>query len=109
MNPPLKYPDEDVLWAPNEITIDIPLHLHPTRVVLQSEPTGTGIGEEEDQSRPVAETNRFKKIGSYARFQAEAKKCPYGNTIQFYIFTKAFKDPISVDIAPFDCNQRSSK
>ncbi len=30
MNPPLKYPDEDVLWVPNEIMIDIPLRLHPT-------------------------------------------------------------------------------
>jgi hypothetical protein len=107
MNPPLK--EENVFWVPNEVTVDVPLHLHPTIIVLQSEPTGTGIAEYEDEIKVVAEMKRFKKVGDYARFQTEVKSCPYGDTLQIYISTRDLQQPIGVYISPFECKQRASK
>ena len=36
MSPPLKPPDDNIFWVPNQITIDVPMRLHPTKVQLES-------------------------------------------------------------------------
>ena len=35
-------PIRDALLVPNEVTVDVPLELHATRVIVQSYPLGTG-------------------------------------------------------------------
>lgn len=38
--PPPEPPDENVIWAPSEVTIDVPLRMHPTKIQLNAGPAG---------------------------------------------------------------------
>ncbi len=107
MNPPLKSPDENILWVPNEITIDVPLRLHATKVQLKSGPTGTAVA---DAFKPFAETAHYKKAGGLARFELQIKSCPEAdNAFLFYIFPAHLPYPIAVNSQPFECEQVPAK
>jgi len=107
MNPPLKLPDEKIFWVPNQITIDVPLRLHPTKVQLKSGPTGTEIA---DQLKLFAETAKYKKAGGSVRFQLEIKDCPgVADAFTFFIVAPRLPYPIVVNYQGFECKQRASK
>jgi hypothetical protein len=106
VNPPLKPPDENVIWAPSEVTIDVPLRLHPSKVRLNSAPTGSDVAE----FKLFAETARYKKVDSFARYQMEIKNCPEGdNGFVFNILSPRLPYPIVVNSKPFECKQRATK
>jgi hypothetical protein len=107
MSPPLKSPDDNTFWVPNEITIDVPLRLHPTKVQLMSGPTGTEVA---DAFKLFAETARYKKVGNSARFQLEIKNCPgVDNALEFLIASPKLPSPIVVNYQPLECQQHGDK
>jgi hypothetical protein len=68
--PPIR---DALLLVPNEVTVDVPLELHATKVIVQSYPRGTGVGDIPYEG--LAAVHRFQKVGKYARFDGEIKKC----------------------------------
>src|SRR5262245_31358403 len=65
-------PIEDALVVPNQVTVDVPLELHATKVIVQSYPRGTGVGD--IPSEGFAAMDHFRKVGKYARYRAEITK-----------------------------------
>jgi hypothetical protein len=107
MSPPLKYPDDNMFWVPNQITIDVPMRLHPTKVQLKSGPTGTEVA---DAFKLFAETAHYKKVGNVARFQLEIKNCPgVDNALEFLIVSAKLPFPIVVNYQPLECRQHDNK
>ena len=107
MSPPLKPPDGNIFWVPNQITIDVPMRLHPTKVQLESGPTGTEVA---DAFKLFAETAHYKKVGNIARFQLEIKSCPgVDNALDFLIVSPKLPYPIVVNYQPLECQQHESK
>jgi hypothetical protein len=107
MSPPLKSPDEHIFWVPNQITIDVPMRLHPTKVQLKSGPTGTEVA---DAFKLFAETAHYKKVGNIARFQLEIKSCPgVDNALDFLIVSPKLPFPIVANYQPLECQQHESK
>jgi hypothetical protein len=107
MNPAFKVPEENVFWVPNQIIVDVPLRLHPTKIVLWSGPTGAEVA---DAFKVFAETKRSKKVGDYARFQIEVKSCPgVDNAFELDVCTPDLQYPIEVNIQPFECKQGAPK
>src|SRR5215469_11510815 len=106
VNPPLS-PTENILWVPNEITIDVPQRLHAARVVLLSGPTGTAAAE---AFKPLAEAKNYKKVDGNARFKIPVKDCPGSDTaLEVGIYSQRFPYPLTLNIQPFQCKQGSPK
>jgi len=107
MNPPATAPDENVLWVPNEITVDVPMRLHPSKVELKS---GPAAAEGADTFKPIAETTHYKKTEGVARFRFDIKSCPGSdNALQFEIVAPRLPYPITVNRQPLECKQRAAK
>jgi hypothetical protein len=106
MNPPLST-GENVFWAPNEITVDVPMRLRATRVVLQSGPAGTAAA---DAFKSFAETKHYEKAGAIARFKIAVKSCPGAdNAFNLDIYSPRFPYPFTVNIQPFECKPGAPK
>ena len=67
MNPPLS---GNILSAPNEITVDVPMRIRAVKVALLSGPGASGAT---DQFKPVAEVKNFKKVEGNARFKVQGE------------------------------------
>jgi hypothetical protein len=103
-NPPI----EDALVVPNEVTVDVPLELHPTKVIVQSYPLGTSMGNVPYEG--LAAMYRFQKIGQYARFRGEIKKCTDQGSVQVNVLCKGFERyPITAYGLAVECRQNGSK
>lgn len=81
-SPPL----DGALLVPNEVTIDVPLELHATRVVVSSYPLGTEVADIPSQT--FIEMHSFQKVGKYAQFRGEIKKCTDQGSVQVSIYCK---------------------
>jgi hypothetical protein len=85
-NPPIN----DALLIPNEVTVDVPLELGQiNRVVVSSYPLGTGMADV--PSEGFVEMHRFQKVGKYARFRGEIKKCTEQGSVEVYVYCKGFE------------------
>jgi hypothetical protein len=88
MNPPLS---GNILSAPNEITVDVPMRIRAAKVALLSGPRGTT-----DQFKPVAEVKNFKKVEGNARFKMQVKDCPgTEDEFELAIYSPRFPYPSS--------------
>jgi len=102
LNPPISSSDQ-VLQVPNEITVDVPLRLHATKVVVLSGPTGTSVA---DAFKPLAEIKNFKKVDGNSRFKTQMKDCPGSdNALEVSVYSPRFPYPLTVNIQPFECKQ----
>ncbi len=107
LDPPLKMPEENTLWVPNQIVIEVPLRLHANKVQLKTGPAGATTA---DQFKLLAETAHFKKAGNIVRFQMELKNCAGSdNAFLFNIVSPKFPYPLVVNYQPVQCKQRESK
>lgn len=98
----------DALLVPNEVTVDVPLELHATKVILQSYPRGTGVGDIPYEG--LAAMDRFQKVGKYARFRGEIKKCTDQGSVEVDVFCKGFESyPIRAYAMAVECRQASPK
>jgi hypothetical protein len=105
MNP--QAPSESVLLVPNEITVEVPLRLHPNKVQLKSGPSGTEVP---DAFKLIAETTHYKKSGGVVSFKLEIKSCPgTDNALDFNIFSPRLPYPITVNRQPIECKQGEGK
>ncbi len=105
MNPPVKAADGNKLWVPNEITIDVPVRLHATKVQLNSGPTGS---QSANDFKLLAETIHYKKAGGITRFKLELKTCPGADTaFDIAITAPKLPYPIAVDYN-LECKQASA-
>jgi hypothetical protein len=75
-----KPPIVDALLLPNEVTVDVPLDLHATEVIVQSYPLGTGVAD--IPSEGLAAMHGFHKVGKYARFRGKINKCTDQGSIE---------------------------
>ncbi len=106
LNPPINTPDENIIWVPNEITIDAPLRLHATKVQLDVAPVGT---QSPEQFKLLSETKHFKKVEGSERFHLDLKSCPELNAgLVFYVVSPRLPYAIVVNPKPFECKQRVS-
>lgn len=102
LNPPPTEPDGNIIWVPNEVTIDVPLRLHATKVQLNTGASGTEIG----QFKLFAETAHYKKVDGLARFQVKIKSCPQADSgFMFDILSARLPYPMAVNSKPFECKQ----
>jgi hypothetical protein len=53
-----KPPIGDALLVPNEVTVDVPLVLHATKVIVQSYPLGTGVADIPSEGLAAMNTSR---------------------------------------------------
>jgi hypothetical protein len=104
MNPPLS---GNLLSAPNEITVDVPMRIRAAKVALLSGPSGSGTG---DQFKPVVEAKNFKKVDGNARFKMQVKDCSgTADAFEIAIYSPRFPYPLVVNQQPFQCKQSSAK
>lgn len=103
-NPPI----DDALFIPNEVTVDVPLELHATKVIVSSYPLGTGVA---DIPREVfVEMYRFQNVGKYARFRGEIKKCTDQGSVDVLVFCRGFESyPITAYGMAVECRQVGPK
>lgn len=102
-----KPPIGDALLVPNEVTVDVPLGLNATRVIVQSYPRGTGVG---DPYEGLAVMYPFRKVGKYARFRGEIKKCTDQGSVEVDVLCKGFEHyPIRAYGMAVECRQRRPK
>ena len=103
-NPPI----DDTLFVPNEVTVDVPLELHATKVIVSSYPLGTGVGDV--PSEGFVEMYRFQKIGKYVRFRGEIKKCTDQGSVEVLVYCKGFEHyPIRAYGMAVECKQVGPK
>src|SRR6266498_1990788 len=103
-NPPI----DDALLVPNEVTVDVPLELRATKVTASSYPLGTGVGD--IPSEGFVAMSRFQKVGKYARFRGEIKKCTDQGSIRVDVFCKGFeRHPITPYGMAVECRQVNPK
>lgn len=88
-NPPLEGPDGTGLVVSNEVTVDVPLELHATKVVVSIYPLGTGMGDV--PSELFIAMYHFKVFGKYVQFRGEIKKCTERGNLQVLVFSKGFE------------------
>jgi hypothetical protein len=101
-NPPIK----DVLLVPNEVTVEVPLELgRVSQVVVSSYPLGTGMGDV--PSEGFVAMYRFQKVGKYARFRGEIKKCTDQGSLTVDVFFEGFERyPMSAGVGgAVECEQ----
>jgi hypothetical protein len=85
-NPPLG----DLLLVPNEVTVDVPLELgKASKVVVSSYPLGTEMGDV--PSEGFVAMYRSHKVGNYARFTGEIRKCTDQGSLSVDVFFKGFE------------------
>jgi len=95
-------PIGDALVVPNEATVDVPLELHATMVIVQSYPLGTGVAD--IPSKGLAAMHRFHKVGKYARFRGEIKKCTNQGSIEVEVLCKGSEHyPIRAYVMAVEC------
>lgn len=106
-NPPI----DDGLLVPNEVTVDVPLELQASKVIVSSYPRGTGVAECcSDKSEALAAMYRFQKVGKYARFRGEIRKCPEEEDLMVYVFLRKFERyPITPYGMAVECRQIGPK
>jgi hypothetical protein len=105
-NPLLK----DVLLVPNEVTVDVPLELgEVSKVVVSSYPLGTGMGDV--PSEGFVAMDRSHKVGDYARFTGEIRKCTGQGSLIVDVFFKGFERyPMSAGVGgAIGCEHRCTK
>jgi hypothetical protein len=103
-----KPPIGDALLVPNEVTVDVPLELHATKVIVQSYPRGTGVGDIPYEG--LAAMDRFQKVGKYARFRGKINKCTDQGSVEVDVFCKGFEDyPIRAYGMAVECRQADPK
>jgi hypothetical protein len=107
-NPPL---DSDILLVPNQVTVDVPLELHPTNVFVSSYPRGTEVAECcSSDSEDLATMSHFEKVGTYARFRGIIEKCPKQEDYEVLVYGKGFAhNPIKPDGSAIECRPIGSK
>ena len=99
-------PDENVIWAPSEVTVDVPLRMHPAKIQLNAGPAGT----EAATFKSVAVSTHYKKVGNVARFQMQIKSCPEGdNLLVFNILSPRLPYPLAANPKLFECKQKTIK
>jgi len=99
---------EDALLVPNEVTVDVPLELHPTRVIVQSYPRGTDVGD--IPYKGLAAMYRFQKVGKYARFRGRISKCTDQASVEVDVLCKGFEHyPIRAYSLAVECWQAAPK
>ena len=99
---------EDALLVPNEVTVDVPLELHPTRVLVQSYPRGTDLGD--IPNKGLAAMYRFQKVGKYARFRGKISKCSDQASVEVDVLCKGFeRHPIRAYATAIECLQEAPK
>lgn len=81
--------EDALLLVPNQVTVDVPLQLHATKVIVQSYPRGTGVGD--IPNKGLAAMYRFHKIAKYARFRGEIEKCTDQGSVEVEVFSKGFE------------------
>jgi hypothetical protein len=93
-----------LLLVPNEVTVDVPLELHATRVIVQSYPRGTGVAD--IPSEGLAAMHRFHKVGKYARFRGAINKCTDQGSVEVDVLCKGFEHyPIRAYMMAVECRQ----
>jgi hypothetical protein len=103
-----KPPIGDVLLVPNDVTVDVPLELHPTAVIVQSYPLGTGVADIPPEG--FAAMHGFQKVGKYARFRGGIKKCTEQTSVEVLVVCKGFEHyPITAYGGAIECMQASPK
>jgi hypothetical protein len=105
-NPPLG----DVLLVPNEVTVDVPSELGTvSRVVVSSYPLGTEMGDVPSEGFVVM--YRSVKVGNYARFRGEIKKCTDQGSLKVSVYSKGFERyPIDAGVGgAIECRQIDPK
>jgi len=96
----------DALLVPNEVTVDVPLELHATKVIVQSYPRGTGVAD--IPSEGLAAMRRFHKVGKYARFRGAINKCTDQGSVEVDVLCKGFEHyPIRAYMMAVECRQTS--
>jgi len=102
-NPPI----QNALVVPNKVTVDVPLELHPTKVVVSSYPLGTGVADIPSEGFVVM--YRPDKVGNYARFRGEIKKCTDQGSVEVLVYCKGFdRYPINAGVGgAIECSQTS--
>jgi hypothetical protein len=102
-------PIQDALLVPNEVTVDLPLELHPTKVVVSSYPLGTGVADIPSEGFVVMYS--ADKVGNYARFRGEMKKCTDQGSVEVKVYCKGFEHyPIDAGVGgAIECRQTSPK
>jgi hypothetical protein len=99
-----KPPIGDALLLPNEVTVDVPLELHATEVIVQSYPLGTGVGD--IPSEGLAAMHRFHKVGKYARFRGEINKCTDQQSVEVDVLCKGSEQyPIKAYGMAVECKE----
>ena len=103
-----KPPIGDALLVPNEVTVDVPLELHATKVIVQSYPRGTGVADIPYEG--LAAMYRFQKVGKYARFRGEINKCTDQGSVEVDVLCKGFQHyPIRAYMMAVECRQAGPK
>ena len=103
LDPPLS---GNILPVPNEVTIEVPMRLHPSKIQLNNGPIG-GVA---DDFKLLAETSHYKKVKGVARFKMAIKSCPEtAPAFEFYIIAPHFPYPIAVNAAPYECKASAGK
>lgn len=106
-NPPANFPEEKTLQVPNEVTIEVPIRFHATKVQLK---TGAAGATTADQFKVFVETARFKKAGNVVRFQMQLKDCPgTDDAFLFDIVAPKYPYPTVVKYEPVQCRKGDSK
>jgi hypothetical protein len=77
------------LLVPNEVTVDVPLELHPTEVIVASYPRGTEVAD--SPSELLTAMYRFKKVGEYARFRGQITRCPEEEDYEVSVYCRNFE------------------
>jgi hypothetical protein len=99
---------EDALLVPNEVIVDVPLQLHATKVIVQSYPRGTGVGDIPNER--LASMYRFQKVGKYARFRGEINKCTDQGSVEVDVLCKGFEHyPIRAYMVAVECRPADPK
>ena len=100
-NPPIK----GALLIPNGVTVDVPLELgQVNKVIVSSYPLGTGMGDV--PSEGFVTMHRFQKVGKYARFRGEIKKCTDQGGVEVDVYSKGFEHyPMRPYGLAVDCSQ----
>jgi hypothetical protein len=78
------------------------LQLHATKVIVQSYPRGTGVGD--IPYKRLAAMYRFQKVGKYARFRGEINKCTDQGSVEVDVLCKGFEHyPIRAYMMAIEC------
>lgn len=104
-NPPVA-PDENTLWVPNQVTVEVPMRIRVTKVQVKSGPSGTATSN----FKMLTEAAHFKKVDGMEHFVMEIQGCPgTDNAFEISIVSPKFPYPLGGTLGPFACKPRSAK